>query len=103
MGKGDMLKVHNKMWPMIYLDKFFNVKSHVDDIENTTACLVKSDLKNGCFIVDAIVGQQQVVIKSLSERLKNVKGFSGATILGDGHVGLILDVSSIFEVAHEEP
>ena len=48
-------------------------------------------------LVDELLGQQQVVIKSLGDRFKNVKGISGSAILGDGKVGLILDVSGVKE------
>ncbi len=51
------------------------------------------------FMIDDIVGKQEVVIKNMGETLERVKGFSGATILGDGRVGLILDVHGIFEMA----
>ncbi|MDY6865426.1 MAG: chemotaxis protein CheW, partial [Halobacteriota archaeon] len=45
---------------------------------------------------DSVIGQQEVVIKSLDKLLQNVKGFAGATILGDGRVILILDITTLF-------
>jgi two-component system chemotaxis sensor kinase CheA len=50
-------------------------------------------------VVDELLGQQQVVIKSLGEKLMNIPGISGASILGDGRVGLILDASTLIELS----
>ena len=51
-----------------------------------------------CILVDELIGQQQVVIKNLGEKMKDIKGITGSTILGDGRVGLILDVNGIGEL-----
>jgi two-component system chemotaxis sensor kinase CheA len=53
--------------------------------------------------VDDLLGKQEVVIKNLGEQLKNVEGVAGATILGDGRVGLILDIHGIFEMDLHSP
>ena len=51
-------------------------------------------------MVDDLLGKQEVVIKTLGEKLKTVKGVGGATIMGDGRVGLILDIPGIFDIFH---
>jgi two-component system chemotaxis sensor kinase CheA len=53
-------------------------------------------------MVDEILGQQQVVIKSMEQNFRKVEGIAGATILGDGTVGFILDVRGLLEVAWRE-
>ncbi|MGQ9677405.1 MAG: chemotaxis protein CheW, partial [Chloroflexota bacterium] len=53
-------------------------------------------------VVDRLIGEQEVVIKSLGRFLGDVKGISGAAILGDGRVGLIVDVSALVQVAIDE-
>jgi len=53
-------------------------------------------------MVDEILGQQQVVIKSIEENFRKVDGVAGATILGDGTVGLILDVRGLMKLARQE-
>jgi two-component system chemotaxis sensor kinase CheA len=63
------------------------------------AVIVETEGGRISIMVDELLGQQQVVIKSLGERFKNVKGISGGAILGDGKVGLILDVSGIREAS----
>jgi two-component system chemotaxis sensor kinase CheA len=61
---------------------------------------VLDDGNGGCaLLVDELLGQQQVVAKSLGEAIGKVKGVSGGAILGDGRVGLILDTSEIIELA----
>jgi two-component system, chemotaxis family, sensor kinase CheA len=60
--------------------------------------LIESDGKKSALFVDRLVGQQQVVIKSLETNFKKVPGVSGATIMGDGSVALILDVPAIIQM-----
>jgi two-component system chemotaxis sensor kinase CheA len=55
-----------------------------------------------CLFVDDLVGKQEVVIKSLGEIIKNVTGIAGGAILGDGRVGLILDMDGVFRGASNE-
>lgn len=99
VGKGEVIKVHDKVYPVVYLQKCFNVEAQRSDIEMMTGCLVESENGSLCIMVDELVGQQQVVIKNLGEKFHQIKGVAGATILGDGKVGLILDVNGILELA----
>jgi two-component system chemotaxis sensor kinase CheA len=89
-----MFKVHGALLPLIRPDTLFNVRTKYP-IEEMTICVVDSGSGKACIAVDNILGQQQVVIKSLGEKLQNVKGIAGGTILGDGMVGLILDIDGI--------
>lgn len=94
-GKGKMLSVHGNLYPILHLGDFFSGQNSLDDIEKYTGCLVDSEYGKVCMLVDELIGQQQVVIKSLGERLQEVEGIAGGTILGDGKIGLILDINSI--------
>jgi two-component system, chemotaxis family, sensor kinase CheA len=94
-GKGDVVMIHGNLFPVVRLDRYFNVRYENNDSESLTGCLVISDYGQLCIVIDELIGQQQVVIKSLGGYLKNVKGLAGATILGDGKAGLILDVNGI--------
>ena len=60
-----------------------------------TVVVVERSSKHIGLVVDGIIGQQEVVIKTMGDLLKSVKGFAGATILGDGRVILILDIGSL--------
>lgn len=61
--------------------------------------MVENEGEPRCLLVDEVLGKQEVVIKSLGERLKYVRALAGGTILGDGRVGLILDVAGLFEAS----
>jgi two-component system chemotaxis sensor kinase CheA len=76
----------------------------VEDAKATELCdgllvIVEGDGKHCGLFVDDLIGQQQVVVKSLEANYQQVEGISGATILGDGSVALILDVPGIFRLA----
>ena len=58
--------------------------------------IAESEGKNFCLMVDDVLGKQEVVIKSLGESLGNIAGVAGGAILGDGRVGLILDMEGIY-------
>ena len=60
--------------------------------------VVENEGQQRCLMVDDLLGKQEVVIKNLGEKLKEVKGVAGATIMGDGRVGLILDIHGIFNM-----
>jgi two-component system chemotaxis sensor kinase CheA len=63
--------------------------------------VAESQEKTFCVLVDELVGKQEVVIKSLGERLKNIEGIAGGAILGDGRVGLILDMDGVFRYKNQ--
>jgi len=98
-GKGEIYSVHGKTYSLLRLHEHFGVESKLENFEDMTICLVESDYGQACLVVDELLGQQQVVIKNLGEKLKDAKGISGGAILGDGRVGLILDVNGIVELA----
>lgn len=94
-GKPMAITVHGNILQIINLSEYFKERSIFTNLEDSTFCVVESDYGHICFVVDAILGQQQVVIKNLGETLNNIRGIAGGTILGDGLVGLILDVNGI--------
>ncbi|MDH5511406.1 MAG: chemotaxis protein CheA, partial [Nitrospinota bacterium] len=95
---GEMVDVRGKLLPLVRLRKFLGIQNG-DSINpwEGLVIIVESDEKEYGFMVDDLLGQQQVVIKSLDRRFKGLPGISGGTILGDGRVGLILDVGSVVE------
>lgn len=100
-GVPRLIMVHGRLLPLVQLDKFFRITSDHHDLDDATICIVDSNEGDVAFVVDKVLGQQQVVIKSLGDSLKKAKGLLGATIMGDGKVGLILDVDMIAEGAKE--
>lgn len=101
-GKGEMIKVRGNLIPLVRLYKMFNVESEHKDPCESLVVVVENEGRQKCLLVDDLLGKQEVVIKSLGDHMKNVRGLAGGTILGDGKVGLILDINGIFSVAEEQ-
>lgn len=97
-GEGRMVHVRGEYLPIIALHSLFNHPTDITDPTQGVLVLLESDGKKSALFVDRLVGQQQVVIKSLETNYRKVPGVSGATIMGDGCVALILDVSAIIQM-----
>jgi two-component system, chemotaxis family, sensor kinase CheA len=91
---GDMMvyKLHNEYIPIINLIDEFEIKDHSVMSNDGLLTIVEGDNKKIAILINELLGQQQVVIKSMESHYKLMQGVSGATILGDGRVSLILDV-----------
>lgn len=100
-GRGETFKLRDEFLPIVRLHEVLDVKdARATKLEEGLLVVVEGDGGHHCgLFVDDLLGQQQVVIKSLEENYQKVDGFSGATILGDGSVALILDVSSLIALA----
>lgn len=94
-GDDQLLLVRDQYWPILPLYKLMQIESHFTQVHKGIAVLVETDKHKFALFVDGLVGQQQVVIKSLEQHYKRVQGVAGATIMGDGSVALILDVESL--------
>jgi len=91
--------VRGELLPMVRLHRLFDVVPATEDPAESLLVVVAEDKNKCCLLVDELLGQQQVVIKSLGEGLGAVKGVSGGAIMGDGKVSLILDIPSLMELA----
>jgi two-component system chemotaxis sensor kinase CheA len=91
-GKGEVLDVRGTYIPIVRLYRQFKVLPDLTDPCQAVLVIVEAEGRRIAMMVDELVGQQQVVIKSLQDNYRKVEGFSGATILGDGQVAFILDV-----------
>lgn len=85
--------------PVIPIHQLFNLPADNKDVENSLLVVVEADGQKVGLMVDDLLAQQQVVIKSLKDNYQDVSGISGATILGDGSVAMILDVPGIIQMA----
>jgi two-component system, chemotaxis family, sensor kinase CheA len=94
-GSGRVVEVRDEFMPVIDLEKVFEVPRF--DFENVSNIMVvvESDGGRVALLVDELLGQQQVVVKNLEANYRKVRDVSGATIMGDGRVALILDVSAL--------
>lgn len=97
-GEGRMVHVRGEYLPIIALHSLFNQRTEITDPTEGVLVLLEADGKKSALFVDQLVGQQQVVIKSLETNFKKVPGVSGATIMGDGSVALILDVPALIQM-----
>lgn len=96
-NRGEMVKAHGRLLPMVRLYDLFGVTPDSEAVLESAVVIVEEDGKQGGIVVDELLGQQQVVIKSLGEGVGRVKGVSGGAIMGDGRVSLILDIAGLME------
>ncbi len=90
-----VVKVRDEYLPVVPLHEIFNIRADAADPQNGILVLLEAEGRKVAAQVDELVGQQQVVIKSLEANYRRVSGISGATILGDGRVALILDAAEL--------
>lgn len=95
LAKERLLRVREEYLPLLNLYQLMEIKPQAKTPEAGIVVLLESNNKRFGLCVDALVGQQQVVIKSLEKHYRRIPGVSGATIMGDGSVALILDVESL--------
>jgi two-component system chemotaxis sensor kinase CheA len=97
----EIIRLRDSVLPLVRLANIFNLSSNGDFKENLYVVVVGLAEKKLGIVVDGLVGQKEVVIKSLGSYLNNVRGIAGATILGDGTVRMIVDVAQIFKMSAE--
>jgi len=100
-GQGEVFLFRDGYVPVIRLHQVFGVKPRTQELHEGLLMIVEGEGRRVGLFVDDLLGQQQVVIKSLETNYRRVEGVSGATILGDGSVALILDVPGLIRVATE--
>jgi two-component system, chemotaxis family, sensor kinase CheA len=102
-GDARVVKVRNEFVPMADLSSLFDIPRVPEDDPAGILVVIEADDRKVAARVDELVGQQQVVIKSLEANYRRVRGISGATILGDGHVALILDCAALVRQFSQAP
>lgn len=98
-GRGQMCMVRGSLLPQYRLSRIFGMSGEADRESQGLTVILQDNHRRCCMLVDELLGQQQVVIKSLGEAIGKVKGVSGGAILGDGTVTLILDVPGLIDLA----
>ena len=96
-NQGEVVNIRGNLLSLVRLHKLYNINTTKTVPWESIVVVVEGAEGKYGVLVDELLGQQQVVIKSLGDRFKNVKGISGSAILGDGKVGLILDVTGVRE------
>lgn len=98
-GQGQVVQMRGEYLPVISLYKLFGISTQITQAEQGILVLVEAEGRKVALLVDRLVGQHQVVLKSLESNYRKVEGISGATILGNGQVALILDASALVRMS----
>ncbi|MCR4721196.1 MAG: chemotaxis protein CheA [Lachnospiraceae bacterium] len=91
----EVINLRGTVIPLVRLDKILDVPNSKQDQESLTVVIVAKGDKQAGLIVDDLIGQLEIVIKSIGKYINNSKMISGATILGDGEIALILDANTL--------
>ena len=91
----EVIHLRGNVIPLIRLNEVLDVESKRAEDENLIVVIVKKGDKTAGLVIDELIGQQEIVIKSLGKYVKQCKFISGATILGDGEIALILDANAL--------
>jgi two-component system chemotaxis sensor kinase CheA len=94
-GRGETLRVRDEYLPVLRLAELFPPRSGTGTSDSGIAVILEADTQCAALVVDELLGQQQVVVKSLEANFRKVPGLAGATVMGDGSVALILDPSHL--------
>ncbi|WP_137165925.1 chemotaxis protein CheA [Salinimonas lutimaris] len=97
IGNDNLLWIREQYWPLVAVHQMMDVDDAIEQPTEGIVVLLESSKRRYGILVDSLLGQQQVVIKSLEQHYRKVPGISGATIMGDGRVAMILDADSIAE------
>ncbi|MCL4783227.1 MAG: chemotaxis protein CheW, partial [Bryobacterales bacterium] len=95
-NRQEMAMVRERLLPVLRLYKRFGISPRSEDPYQALMVVAETEEQSFCLMVDDLVGKQEVVIKSLGEGLGRIPGIAGGAILGDGRVGLILDMSGLW-------
>ena len=101
-GRGEVVKVRDRLIPLLRLHELFGIKPKSNDVTGGIVIVIQSGTKVRCLLVDSLLHKQEVVIKNLNDMMvhKN-RALAGAAILGDGRVGLILDMNALVHLDAE--
>ncbi|AJC91368.1 chemotaxis sensory histidine kinase [Campylobacter subantarcticus LMG 24377] len=97
----NVLRLRDEVLSLVRLSDVFGVKQVLENSDQTYVVVIGVAESKLGIIVDTLVGQEEIVIKSMGEYLQNIQGIAGATIRGDGRVTLIIDVAAMMDIAKE--
>lgn len=102
-GRGEMVSVRGTLTPLLRLANHLHIPGAVTDPTRGIVMVLEAGQDCRCVLIDALIGKQEVVIKSLGETFRDQQVFAGAAILGDGRVGLILDTTALVRLKLKPP
>ncbi len=92
----EMIKVRGEMYNLIRLHEYFGIESNVTEVEDGILILVENGDDAICLFADELVGEHQVVVKTMPKLVDKVRALAGCTLLGNGDISLIVDVAGFF-------
>ena len=98
-NKNEMVMVMGDLIPLIRINKIFKIKEKTKDQFAGVIVVVINKNRKKALLIDELLGKDEFVIKNLGETFKGIRGVAGGAILGDGRVGLIIDMAGLFDVA----
>lgn len=98
-GRGELFMLRGEQLPLVRLSHLFGIGGAVDDPRDGIVVVTETDGHRFGLLVDDVLGQQQVVVKSIERNYKKVEAIMGATILGDGRVAFIMDIAELQRIA----
>lgn len=101
-GQASVYRLRDENIPFLKMSELFGSETEYNDMTRSLMVVVEGDGKHAGLVVDELLAQQQVVIKSLETNFRKVDGLSGATILGDGTVALIVDITGLINLSHKK-
>jgi two-component system chemotaxis sensor kinase CheA len=96
-NNNEMISTRGEIYNVVRLHEFFGVETAVKNIEDGILIMLENGEQTVCLLADELVGEQQVVVKSIPKYFKKTKGISGCTLLGNGDISLIIDVAGFFD------
>lgn len=97
-GRGEIVTLRGSILPLVRLHRLFSIEPRTVDPTQSLVVVVQDNDRRAALLVDELLGQEQVVIKSLGKEMGKLPGISGGAVLGDGNVSLILDVPGLIEL-----
>ncbi len=91
----EMIMIRGECYSILRLHELYSIDNSVTSIDEGIVIIIENDEKSVCIFADELIAEQQVVVKALPHYIKKVHGLSGCTLLGDGSISLILDISSL--------
>jgi two-component system chemotaxis sensor kinase CheA len=101
INQQEVIRIREEVQPLVRLDKSLGLPDVAEDLENRNVVVVGHGVQRVGLVVDELLGQQEIVIKSLGEYLGNIAGIAGSTILGDGRVIMIIDIAELIETIYK--
>ena len=99
VGRGETITIRGDLLPLFRLSRLFDTKGAIEKLDEGIVVVIQEGNTSVALLVDELLGQQQTVVKSLGYTFGQIDGISGASILSDGRVGLILDIGGVIKIA----